>query len=605
MRVMSSVRFRPISARRFLFCATSLLASLVLSVAADGRTPFGAAPAGPHAAPNAAAPMRFVKVRSDNAACRPDCPEWISAEGKIVTGSAEALERTLNTIGGRRLPIVINSAGGAVEDAMAMGRLIRARRLAVVVAHTTLSPCAKGANTCGEAKGAVDSRGAYCASACTLALAGGVERYVSLQSYIGVHQMTEVIKETQVKKLYKVRYLKFAGIKLELSRHFVGEQKSTTTAKLAADDSVDYDVADYFAEMGVTDPVMKLTMTTPSKSIHWMSADELRLSHLATAWVDRPNPILADAQPNGLAGLAIDVRSRSASQFAATASAPLAEPVNGHRATLEATFAYRRGGATMTTTLSVRDADTGAVLDLPGAGAYLILYPQGAQFRTGRLSAEAPGRLAASLRSFCKLKRGGGSAMVSFVADAAAPDAPHPAPVELRPLTADGGAALFEEACPPRPIAARASVEAEFGDVERVEFEAVAVRLIAFGRTGAEIADRASVVRALDRACRREGRLRIPGARGNRRRARGNIEHRPVPETGAGRRVGIEQAHREALGACRRAGPDERRRTIAAGATEAIANLRVADARAGCEVGARQRQWRGVRRGYPEDERDA
>ena len=58
--------------------------------------------------------MRFVKVRSDNAACRPDCPEWISAEGKIVTGSAEALERTLNTIGGRRLPIVINSAGAVM-----------------------------------------------------------------------------------------------------------------------------------------------------------------------------------------------------------------------------------------------------------------------------------------------------------------------------------------------------------------------------------------------------------------------------------------------------------------------------------------------------------
>ena len=254
--------------------------------------------------------MRFVKVRSDNAACRPDCPEWISAEGKIVTGSADALERTLNAAGGRRLPIVINSAGGAVEDAMAMGRLIRAKRLAVVVAHTTLAPCAKGAKTCGEAKGVADSRGAYCASACTLALAGGVERYVSPQSYIGVHQMTEVIKQTQVKKLYKVRYLKFAGIKLELSRHFVGEQKSTTTAKLAADNSVDYDVADYFAEMGVADPVMKLTMTTPSKSIHWMSADELRLSRLATAWVDRANPILADAQPSGLAGLAIDAKSR-------------------------------------------------------------------------------------------------------------------------------------------------------------------------------------------------------------------------------------------------------------------------------------------------------
>jgi hypothetical protein len=397
--------------------------------------------------------MRFVKVRSDNAACRPDCPEWISAEGKIVTGSADALERTLNASGGRRLPIVINSAGGAVDDAMAMGRLIRSKRLAVVVAHTTLAPCAKGAKTCGDVKGVADSRGAYCASACTLALAGGVERYVSPQSYIGVHQMTEVIRQTEVKKLYKVRYLKFAGIKLELSRHFVGEQKSTTTAKLAADDSVDYDVADYFAEMGVADPVMKLTMTTPPKSIHWMSAEELRLSRLATAWVDPANPILADAQPSGLAGLAIDAKSPSVSQFVAKAAAPLADPVNGRRATLEAAFAYRRGGATVTTTLTVRDADTGAALDPSNAGVYLIFYPQGAEFRTGRLSTEAPARIAVSLRSFCKLKRSGGDAVVSFVADAAAPAAPHPAPVALRPLAADGAAALFDEACPAKPVA--------------------------------------------------------------------------------------------------------------------------------------------------------
>jgi hypothetical protein len=240
-----------------------------------------------------------------------------------------------------------------------------------------------------------------------------------------------------------------------LSRHLAGEQRTTSIAKRAVDDSVDGDVADYFAEMGVADPVMKLTLATPSKSIHWLTADELRLSRLATAWVDRANPILADAQPNGLAGLAIDAKSQSASQFVAKASAPLAAPVNGHRATLEATFAYRRGGATVTTTLTARDAETGTALDLPGAGAYLVFYPQGAEFRAGRMTADAPTRLDAALRSFCRLRRSGGRAVVSFVADPATPDAPHPAPVVLSPFAAVGGPALFDEACPPRPIAWR------------------------------------------------------------------------------------------------------------------------------------------------------
>ena len=76
---------------------------------------------------------------------------------------------------------------------MAMGRLIRAKRLAVVIAHTKLAPCPARDKSCGVAKGIADSRGAYCASACTLALAGGVERYVSPLSYVGVHQMTEIV----------------------------------------------------------------------------------------------------------------------------------------------------------------------------------------------------------------------------------------------------------------------------------------------------------------------------------------------------------------------------------------------------------------------------
>ncbi len=412
---MSSPRTRTLSARRFLICALPLLACLALSAAANSETTrLAYATAGPRAAPDAAAPMRFVKVRGDNVACRPDCPEWISAEGKIVTGSADALERTLKAAGGRRLPIVINSAGGAVEDAMAMGRLIRAKRLAVVVAHTTLAPCAKGAKNCGEAKGDADSRGAYCASACTLALAGGVERYVSPQGYVGVHQMTEVVKETQVKKLYKVRYLKLAGLKLELSRHFVGEQKTVQVAKRAADDSVDSDVADYFDEMGVADPVMKLTLKTPSKSIHWLTQDELKASRLATAWIDRASPILVDAQPNGLAGLAIDEKSASASQFSAKTSAALTIPVNGRPAKLEASFAYRRGGAKVMTTLTARDAETGAALDLPGAGAYLIFYPQGVALRASRLTADAPPSVSAPLRSFCRMRRAGGRARRQF-----------------------------------------------------------------------------------------------------------------------------------------------------------------------------------------------
>jgi hypothetical protein len=93
-----------------------------------------------------------------------------------------------------RLPILVNSIGGSTVDAMAMGRLIRANHLAVAVAMTKIDPCAPGAKDCGPARGEAVSFGAECASACPLLLAGGVERYASPLAFIGVHQITQVVR---------------------------------------------------------------------------------------------------------------------------------------------------------------------------------------------------------------------------------------------------------------------------------------------------------------------------------------------------------------------------------------------------------------------------
>jgi hypothetical protein len=459
MNAMLSISLRSPNARRYFICAAPLVAALVLSLAAFASTPRVEPTPGPHATPTAALPMRFVKVRSDSLACRPDCPEWIAAEGKIVTGSADALERTLKAAGNRRLPIVINSAGGSVRDAMAMGRLIRERRLAVVVAQTTFAPCPLSARSCGVAKGVADSRGAYCASACTLVLAAGVERYVSPLSYVGVHQMTEIVSKTQVERLYSVRYLQIAGLKVELSRHQVGVQRSTSTAKLAASDDVDDEVSHYFTKMGVADPVMELTLVTPSTSIHWLTTDELRISRLATAWVDGAKPIVDAAQPSGLAGLAVEPPEESASQFIARASAPLAAPIGDRRATLEVTFAFRRGGAAVATTLMARDAETGAPLDLPGVGAYLIFYPEGAEYRLVRPAATEPPRVVMPLRAFCGLRRGE-HGVVSFIAGPGPANAQRLAPIAIDPLAAEGAATIFEEACPPKSAPPRAIASA-------------------------------------------------------------------------------------------------------------------------------------------------
>jgi hypothetical protein len=62
--------------------------------------------------------------------------------------------------------VVLNSPGGSVPDALAMGRLIREKRFATEV-----------------------EAGKYCVSSCPLVFAGGVDRRVGDNASIGVHQV--------------------------------------------------------------------------------------------------------------------------------------------------------------------------------------------------------------------------------------------------------------------------------------------------------------------------------------------------------------------------------------------------------------------------------
>src|SRR3989442_1259589 len=68
--------------------------------------------------------------------------------------------------GGYIKTVVLNSPGGSVADAMAIGRLIRAKKFATEV------EAAK-----------------YCASSCPLVFAGGIERRAGEKAVIGVHQV--------------------------------------------------------------------------------------------------------------------------------------------------------------------------------------------------------------------------------------------------------------------------------------------------------------------------------------------------------------------------------------------------------------------------------
>src|SRR5580700_7238254 len=253
----------------------------------------------PRARPRAVPPMRFVRVTSAGPACKPNCPEWLSAEGRIEPGTAKAFADAVANLKGRRLPILIHSPGGSVADAGSMGELIRAKGLAVAVARTLITNCAEASLKCPDGPGTAITGGATCASACVLVLAGGVERLAAPSARIGVHQITTLVSETE------------------------GLAHLKSTRKLYEQRGVDSAVEAYLTAMGVGEPVMTLMRKTWAASIRWLSPGELKSSHLATLALDAAEPILASGA-NGLNGRAFDGEPPRADLVQASSVRPVA-----------------------------------------------------------------------------------------------------------------------------------------------------------------------------------------------------------------------------------------------------------------------------------------
>ena len=91
------------------------------------------------------------------------------ATGTITQGVAQAFADEVKRRGDYIKTVVLNSPGGSVADALAMGRLIRAHKFATEV-----------------------EAGTYCASSCPLVFAGGVERRAGDRAVIGVHQIAAI-----------------------------------------------------------------------------------------------------------------------------------------------------------------------------------------------------------------------------------------------------------------------------------------------------------------------------------------------------------------------------------------------------------------------------
>ena len=284
-------------------------------------------------------PLHILRAKASDPACAPDCPEWLSVEGRIMPGSADAFARAVEALHGRKLPILLSSRGGSVNDAFQMGVLIREKGLSVAVARTQILGCPERNPACPTARAVVTVGGAVCASACPLILAGGVERIAGPAAEIGVHQITTMFKEP------------------------TGSIGLTTTRKIYEDSRADFAVERYLAFMGIGEPVMTLLRRTPAGGIRWLSPEELRASGALTATLDAAEPMLMSGA-NGL---------NAYRPGGAPAALIAAEGRSGDDLPAKARLAYRPGGGALEMTLSGTEA--GSLSVALGDGSPLAARP--------------------------------------------------------------------------------------------------------------------------------------------------------------------------------------------------------------------------------------
>lgn len=155
----------------------------------------------------------------------------LSAEGSIEAGTAELFAQEIATRGEYVKTVSLNSPGGALEDAMAMARLLREKGIGTEVAD-----------------------GAICASSCPLLFSGGSTRTAGPQAAVGVHQF-------------------YAATKSDAGPEQAMSDAQATTARISR----------HLAAMGV-DPALWLhALDTPPQTLYYLSAKEMADFRLVTS----------------------------------------------------------------------------------------------------------------------------------------------------------------------------------------------------------------------------------------------------------------------------------------------------------------------------------
>jgi hypothetical protein len=204
-------------------------------------------------------PMRFAW--ND---CGPDCEGWVSAVGVVTADTPVAFDEFAR---GRDLAgatIMLDSSGGSVNDALALGARWRKLKAVTSVGITVASTAHVPASVRG---------GAFCESMCVFLLLAGETRYVPDDAMVRVHQIW------MGDRAENARAASYTAQDLMIVERDIGR------------------LAKYSFDMGATGDLLALALSVPPwESLHLMSPAELRASRVITVET-RPDRFPAPFSP--------------------------------------------------------------------------------------------------------------------------------------------------------------------------------------------------------------------------------------------------------------------------------------------------------------------
>jgi hypothetical protein len=198
---------------------------------------------------NSAASMRFDwRVEGPAEKCDRNCRIWVSAVGIITEDTPRDFDKFAKEHDLQGATLVLESEGGSVLSALALGRAIRRLDMTTEVGKTITLP----ADEDGVPRARLSPK-ANCESMCVFMLLGGARRYVPTEAHVMVHQIWLGAKA-----------------KRALESTYSAQELRTVQRDVGS-------LARYTVEMGGDMELLETALQVPPwEPMHLMNTDELR-----------------------------------------------------------------------------------------------------------------------------------------------------------------------------------------------------------------------------------------------------------------------------------------------------------------------------------------